>query len=76
MPTCAILFENLIKERKILESGLKINIKGQIQTFYIYFYGFMGDLPAKALCFNVKQFNGNFGFTYCLLPGFNNIILF
>ena len=69
MPTFAILFENLIEEKKILESGLKINIKGKIQTFYIYFYGFMGDLPAKALCFNIKQFNGNFGCSYCVIPG-------
>ena len=30
---------------------------------------FMGDLPAKALCFNVKQFNGNFGCSYCVIPG-------
>jgi len=63
------LFQSLLNEKKILENGLKININGRIQTFYIYFYGFLADLTAKALCFNVKQFNGNFGCTYCLLPG-------
>ncbi|CAF1068975.1 unnamed protein product [Brachionus calyciflorus] len=65
-PIYNIFVENSIKELIEIKDQ-NINVKGL--DFNIRAHSIIMDLPAKSAVLNVKQFNGEFGCTYCYHPG-------
>ncbi|RNA21088.1 hypothetical protein BpHYR1_019043, partial [Brachionus plicatilis] len=69
-PTSDILFSNLIEEIETINSnGIKFNRNFRAYNFSIKIYGILCDTPAKSMVLNMNQFNGYFGYAYCLNPG-------
>ena len=76
-PNSDILFKHLIEDiSQILSNGLIIDIRDKPTKFFIKLYGFLGDVPAKALIMNHIQFNGYFGCPYCFIKVFVFILLY
>lgn len=71
-PVFEVYFKPLIKEMKILDENKilaqKYNVSNVGVTVRILFTS--ADAPAKCKLLKLKQYNGEFGCTYCLHPGF------
>ena len=65
-PVMEIFFKPFIEEMNNLNDE-GINVRGK--KFKIIVCSFCLDSVARAKCLRMKQFNGNFGCTFCLHPG-------
>ena len=65
-----LLLTSVLENLSYLSSGL--TIRRSSGTFKIFFKLIMGsfDLPAKASVLNAKQYNGKYGCSVCMHPGF------
>ena len=69
-PVMKLLLTSVLENLSYLSSGLKIRrSSGILKIFFKLSIGIF-DLPAKAVVLNAKQYNGKYGCSVCMHPGF------
>ncbi len=68
-PNMPLFLKGFTDEMSNLENGCEFeDARGQILSSVCRIQSVVPDLPAKALLFNMKQFNGKFGCCTCMRP--------